>query len=53
MEEFGLIKTSVIILEFVKCTNWEQNEKRMEIIRVSEESIQLKPERDFKRQLKG
>jgi hypothetical protein len=53
MKEFVLIKTSVIIVEFVKCTNWEQNEKRMKIIRVSEERIQLKPERGFRRQLKG
>jgi hypothetical protein len=28
MKEFRLIKTPVIILEFIKCTNWEQNEKK-------------------------
>jgi len=39
MKEFRLIKTSVITLEFIKCTNWEQNEKRMQIIRESEERI--------------
>jgi len=53
MKEFRLIKTSVITLEFIKCTNWEQIEKRMQIVSVSEERIQLKPERDFRKQLKG